>query len=98
MELGGSHAPWCTTASISASISHPGRVIVPRDRHRILVVEGNLGGGYDMGLENAVDLAGTLQTQHGMQMEISIVGKADESQRRADPGSCTRSDSLGGSG
>ncbi len=55
----------------------------PADRHRILVVEGNLGGGYDMGLENAVDLAGTLQTQHGLPMEVSIVGKAGDSQRRA---------------
>ena len=55
----------------------------PSDRHRILVVEGNLGGGYDMGLENAVDLAGRLQAEHGLQMEITVVGKADDAQRRS---------------
>jgi len=32
----------------------------PNKRFRLLVVEGNLGGGYDMGLDNAIHLAETL--------------------------------------
>jgi glycosyltransferase involved in cell wall biosynthesis len=53
----------------------------PSDRHRILVVEGNLGGGYDMGLENAVDLAAALMSNHGFRTEIMVVGKTSASQR-----------------
>jgi glycosyltransferase involved in cell wall biosynthesis len=55
----------------------------PSDRSRILVVEGNLGGGYDMGLESAVDLAAALQADHGFQVEIGVVGKAQTAQRSA---------------
>jgi len=52
-------------------------------RTRLLVVEGNLGGGYDMGLENAVDLAEALQTAHGIPMELAVVGKIEPAQRAA---------------
>lgn len=55
----------------------------PADRLRLLVVEGNLGGGYDMGLENAVDLAAVLQAEHGLNVEVTVVGRAAEAQRTA---------------
>jgi glycosyltransferase involved in cell wall biosynthesis len=48
---------------------------LPGDRIRLLVVEGSLGGGYDMGLDNAVQLAETLAAQHGFRMELMVVGK-----------------------
>ncbi|MBI3737941.1 MAG: glycosyltransferase family 4 protein [Chloroflexi bacterium] len=44
-------------------------------RYRLLVVEGSLGGGYDMGLDNAVQLAETLAKQHNFMMELMVVGK-----------------------
>ncbi len=44
-------------------------------RCRLLIVEGSLGGGYDMGLENAVKLAETLEGKHGFPMELMVVGK-----------------------
>jgi glycosyltransferase involved in cell wall biosynthesis len=50
----------------------------PTDRVRILVVEGNLGGGYEWGLTAAVNLAeGTAAalTQH---VELLVVGGADD--------------------
>ena len=47
----------------------------PGEVHRLLVVEGNLGGGYDAGLENAVALAETLHTEHGLPMEVMVVGQ-----------------------
>lgn len=51
--------------------------------HRLLVVEGSLGGGYGMGLENAVHLAQQLQHQHGLPIELMVVGKLDPSHQAA---------------
>ncbi len=44
-------------------------------RCRLLVVEGSLGGGYDMGLDSAVKLAETLAGKHGFPMELMVVGR-----------------------
>jgi glycosyltransferase involved in cell wall biosynthesis len=52
---------------------------------RLLVVEGSLGGGYDMGLDNAVKLAETLADKHGFPIELMVVGKiTDEHKARVD--------------
>ena len=48
----------------------------PEGRYRLLVVEGSLGGGYEMGLENAVALAEELNLRHKLPMELMVVGKA----------------------
>lgn len=53
----------------------------PPDRYRLLVVEGSLGGGYDMGLESAVKLAELLSGQHGFPMELMLVGKVSQAQQ-----------------
>ena len=58
--------------------SPTGQQARPIDRFRLLVVEGNLGGGYDMGLENAASLAETLEEQHGFRMELMVVGKISD--------------------
>ena len=50
---------------------------------RLLVVEGSLGGGYDMGLDNAIQLAETLSEQHGFQMELMVVGKITQRHKAA---------------
>ncbi len=42
---------------------------------RLLVVEGSLDGGYDMGLDSAVKLTETLAGKHGFPMELVVVGK-----------------------
>jgi glycosyltransferase involved in cell wall biosynthesis len=55
----------------------------PGDRSRLLVVEGSLGGGYDMGLANALRLAHTLQQAHGLPMELWVAGKIDAAHRAA---------------
>ena len=55
----------------------------PTERFRLLVVEGSLGGGYDMGLDNAIRLAEFLQKEHGFPMELMVVGKiTDEHKAR----------------
>jgi len=52
----------------------------PDDRYRILLVEGSLMGGYEMGLENAVKLVEYLNNQHSHELdrpvELMVVGKA----------------------
>ncbi len=47
-------------------------------RCRLLVVEGSLGGGYDMGLDNAVRLAETLARKYGFPMEVMVAGRISE--------------------
>ena len=51
------------------------------DPYRLLVLEGNLGGGYDMGLDNAVALAATLQEKQGLNIELLVVGKIADTHR-----------------
>jgi glycosyltransferase involved in cell wall biosynthesis len=54
---------------------------LPADRRRLLVVEGSLGGGYDMGLDNAIQLAHILHEKHGFPMELHVVGRIEPSHR-----------------
>ena len=52
------------------------------DRIRLLVVEANLGSGYDVGLTWAVDLAGRLQAISRRDVELVVAGSAPEGLRR----------------
>jgi glycosyltransferase involved in cell wall biosynthesis len=53
----------------------------PTERFRLLVVEGSLGGGYDMGLDNAVRLAEILQEKYKFPMELMVVGMISDEHR-----------------
>ncbi len=55
--------------------------IPPYPPYRLLLVEASLGGGYDMGLDNAIALAEALQEQHGLPMELVVVGKITDEHR-----------------
>jgi glycosyltransferase involved in cell wall biosynthesis len=64
---------------VDLEIYHPRGTGEPsREQKRLLVVEGNLGGGYDMGLENAVRLAETLAEKYKFPMELMVVGRISE--------------------
>ena len=54
---------------------------LPDGVYRLLVVEGNLGGGYDSGLENALALAEELKFTHQFPMELMVVGKVSPRQQ-----------------
>ena len=55
----------------------------PEGKYRLLVVEGSLGGGYDMGLDNAIALAEVLTARHSLPIELMVVGKIkDEHKNR----------------
>ena len=55
---------------------------LPADRYRILMVEGSLMGGYELGLETAVGLVETLNETHlqelGKPVELMVVGRVAE--------------------
>jgi glycosyltransferase involved in cell wall biosynthesis len=51
---------------------------LPKGKFRILIVEGNLGGGYDMGLDNAIQLTETLANQYHLPVELMVVGKISD--------------------
>lgn len=50
----------------------------PEDRIRILMVEGSLQGGYELGLQSAVALAEGLQLELGKTVELVIAGQIEE--------------------
>jgi glycosyltransferase involved in cell wall biosynthesis len=54
----------------------------PTDALRILVVEGRLAGGYELGLEHAVEFASRLAQLHPGSIELMIVGQAADSVKR----------------
>ncbi len=53
----------------------------PTDRLRLLMVEGNLAGGYEVGLNAAVALAERLQREKGTPIELAVAGRAPASLR-----------------
>lgn len=56
--------------------------ILSHPPYKLLIVEGSLGGGYDMGLDNAIRLAEILQDKHNLQMELMVVGKITDDIRK----------------
>jgi glycosyltransferase involved in cell wall biosynthesis len=55
--------------------------IPPLKLYNLLIVEGNLGGGYEMGLDNAIDLAETLKVRHDLPVALTVVGKISDGHR-----------------
>lgn len=53
----------------------------PTDRFRMLLVEGSLAGGQDVGLANALKLAELLQFEHNFPMEVVVAGKLTPAQQ-----------------
>ncbi len=55
----------------------------PAGRWRILLVEGTLGGGYEMGMESAVGLVETLAQRSAHTVELMVAGRVPEEARMA---------------
>ena len=53
----------------------------PEDRYRMLVVEGRLGGGYELGVEHAISLAAQIAKSTTLSLELMIVGQVPSSLR-----------------
>jgi glycosyltransferase involved in cell wall biosynthesis len=54
----------------------------PQDRIRVLMVEGSLAGGYELGLEHAIVFCEHLAVYIEKPVELMIVGSAEEHTRR----------------
>jgi len=54
--------------------SQPGQI---NGSYRLLLVEGSLGGGYELGLEHALNLVERLSKDHHLAVEIMVVGRVD---------------------
>ncbi len=50
----------------------------PEGHVRILMVEGNLQGGYELGLESGVALAEAVAKSQGKQVQLAIAGQVDQ--------------------
>ena len=50
----------------------------PDDHYRVLMVEGHIGGGYELGLANAVALTQQLSQQLPKPVELMVVGEVSE--------------------
>jgi len=48
----------------------------PQEATRLLMVEGNFAGGYELGLETGVDLAGRLAAHLDRSVELTVAGNA----------------------
>ena len=53
----------------------------PSDRYRMLIVEGRLGGGYELGLEHAVTLAAEIAKRASLPIELMVAGLVPSSVR-----------------
>jgi glycosyltransferase involved in cell wall biosynthesis len=53
----------------------------PSDRVRVLMVEGSLLGGYELGLQSAVGLVSELEKLQPKPVELVVAGKVDEAQK-----------------
>jgi glycosyltransferase involved in cell wall biosynthesis len=51
---------------------------VPQEGVRILLVEGAIAGGYEWGLETAVQMAEQYQTAHSRNIELMVVGRISD--------------------
>lgn len=66
--------------------SPQGRGTPPADRVRLALVEGNIGGGYEIGLTWALELAQRLERRLESQVELSVAGAVEpEVKRKVDP-------------
>ncbi len=83
---GPTHVPWSVVHNgVDLQVYSPsGPHQRPTDRYRVLLVEGSLGGGYEMGLETAVELVARLNRM-GLDrpVELMVVGRVSEAVRRA---------------
>lgn len=84
--------------TVHGAVRAPGRVIYngvdldafrpeanqerPADCKRILLVEGRLGGGYEIGLQNAVGLVRLLAERGSSPVELMVVGQVPDGLRR----------------
>jgi glycosyltransferase involved in cell wall biosynthesis len=76
----------CGETAVESSVIHNGVPLdvftpegsgeLPRDRLVVLMVEGNLGGGYEVGLDMGVEFARRLEAGQPLKVELHVAGQA----------------------
>lgn len=62
--------------------SPDGRGNLPEDHYRILLVEGTIGGGYEFGLQTAIQMSELLRAKHSRNVEVMVVGRISDTLQR----------------
>jgi glycosyltransferase involved in cell wall biosynthesis len=81
---------WYGQARVPSTVIHNGvdlNVYTPGETpsntpYKLLLVEGSHGGGYEMGLDNAIRLTEILQQKHNLQVELMVVGKITDDHKK----------------
>lgn len=78
------HLPWTVIYNaVDLSIYTPeGAHERPCERYRMMLVEGSLAGGQDVGLANALRLAESLQFDYGFPMEVVVAARVTAAQQK----------------
>jgi glycosyltransferase involved in cell wall biosynthesis len=81
---GKSHIPWVVIHNgVDLKLYNPnGSSDLPGDHHRILIVEGTIGSGYEQGLDTAIHMGERLIALYARKVEIMVVGRTSEKLRR----------------
>jgi glycosyltransferase involved in cell wall biosynthesis len=66
-----------------AQYSPEGKSDRPTELVRILLVEGTIGGGYEMGLRTAIQLGEKLSSEYSLNIEVLVVGRISERLQKA---------------
>jgi len=81
---------WYGKTGVPSSIVHNGidlnvyfpGAAPPSPPYKLLLIEGSLGGGYEMGLDNAIHLTEILQSKHSLPVELTVVGKITDEHKK----------------
>jgi glycosyltransferase involved in cell wall biosynthesis len=83
---------WYGKTRVSSSVIHNGVDLntysVGRDNissyppYKLLLVEGSLGGGYEMGLDNAIRMTEILQEKHKLLVQLMVIGKISDEHKK----------------
>jgi len=81
---------WYGITRVPSSVIHNGvdlNIYSPGDEpskhpYKLLLVEGSLGGGYEMGLDNAIRLTEILQAKYSLPVELVVVGKITDEHKK----------------
>jgi glycosyltransferase involved in cell wall biosynthesis len=81
--FGGLSTPsWVIHNGVDLDAYAPTSSPLPQDFFRLLLVEGSLGGGYEMGLQNAVHLAEVAAPLLPLPLRLRVVGEANAALKR----------------
>ena len=81
---GVNRSPWCVVYNgvDLEGYTPDGSGNIPEDHARVLVVEGSIGGGYEWGLETAIQMCEQLKNKFPHKVEAMVVGRVSATLQR----------------